>query len=231
MRVVAKGYRQPKHSCAGAFEPFRLIEVIYYDRPNRDLQTASQAECLHVFSGVEAHIDRYCFGLAALELCDRVLVESEDAPQLFAELGDMFAVLERVSGGRAALVFRAFQARAAAMVGFLPELEVCAVCDGDMPAERLFSPIAGGFVHPTCVRDSGDAEVLSPEAAGLFRFMLKAHPREVADAWGPLVRPPALEVARALERFLGAHLERYRGLTAMKTLGNIRRTREKLGAS
>ena len=33
LRVISKGYRNPKNPCAGALEPFRQVHVIYYYRP------------------------------------------------------------------------------------------------------------------------------------------------------------------------------------------------------
>jgi DNA repair protein RecO (recombination protein O) len=224
LRVVAKGYRDPKSRFAGALEPFRLIEVVYYHRVGRELQIAAEADVLSHHEGVEADIVRYSYACAALELMERILPDEEPAPALFRLLDRTLGVLSEASGARAALVFRGFQARTCAEAGFLPALESCAVCEGTAPANRLFSARAGGFVCESCSRTDEGAEAISPESAGLFRFLLRAEPDEVARAYNRELRPAALEVAGLIERFQTAHIEGYRGLRSLQALGRLTRT-------
>jgi DNA repair protein RecO (recombination protein O) len=222
-RAIAKGYRNPKSGCARALELFREVEIVYYHRPGRDLQIASRADIVTYHDGLDRDTNRFFYGCAALELCDLILPEEEPAPTLYNELSRTLGVLATTSGARAALVFRSFQARACAMAGFLPELEMCAVCDGDVQAERLFSAEAGGFVCQSCAARGTSVETISPEAAGLFRFLLRADPGAVAEAWTSLLRPAAVEVARFIEGVMAAHIERYRGLRSLETLGHTLR--------
>ena len=218
-RVIAKGYRMPKSGCARALELFREIEIVYYHRPNRDLQIASRADVVAYHDGLDRDVYRYSYACAALEFCDLILPEEEPAPELFRALRRTLAVMSVTGPHATALVFRGFQARVCAYAGFLPELEVCAVCDGDVQADRLFSASAGGLVCQDCARRGTPADGITPEAAGLFRFLLKANPEEVARSWDPLMRTSALEVAGSIERFLASHLERSRGLRSLETLG------------
>ncbi len=230
LRLVVKGYRTPKSTCAGALEPFRRFHLVYYYRLGRDLQIASQADVVAHYGRVEGEITRFFYGCAVLELLDLILPEEEPYPMLFDLLGETLEVMGGVSGARAAMVFRGFQARTCAAAGFLPELEACAVCEGEVQANRLFSASAGGFVCKSCA-DAGTAvESISPESAGLFRFLLRADPLAVAKSFEPAIRPAALEVARLIERFLAAHVERYAGLKSLRTLERaLRRPEERRG--
>jgi DNA repair protein RecO (recombination protein O) len=217
--LIAKGYRTPSSACARALEPFREIELVYYHRPDRELQIASQAEVIAWHPGIEERLDRFGYASAVLELCDRLLPTDEPSPDLYEALADTFEVLGQVSRARAALVFRGFQARACAIVGFLPSLEACAVCEGAVPAQRLFSATAGGFVCRSCASSQRSAIEITPEAAGLFRFVLRASAAEVARAHTPMIRAAQVELAGFIERFLVAHVEGYRGLRSLTMLG------------
>lgn len=221
LRVVAKGYKNPKSGCRGALEPFQEIEAIVYHRPARDLQIISSADILHHHDGIESDATRYHYAYAVLELTDRVLPDEEPAPELYAAVQETLEAMRTLTGGPCALAFRGFQARVCAITGFLPELETCAVCDGDVQAERLFSASAGGFVCTSCARAGTLTERISPEAAALFRFLLRASPADAAATYSPVLRPAALEVAGVIERFLGHHLERYGGLRSMAALGRL----------
>lgn len=236
IRVVAKGYKQPKSGCAGALEPFREIEAIIYHRPNRDLQIISHAEVLLHHDGIERDATRFYYASAVLELADRMLPEEEPAPVLYAAIQKTLEVMREITGGRCALVFRGFQARMCALSGILPELEACAVCEGGVQADRLFSASAGGFVCTSCAERGTATERISPEAAALFRYLLRAEPGEVARTYGPELRPAALEAAGVIERYLAFHLDRYGGLKSMAALGRLfkvsgaRAARRKAGA-
>lgn len=223
-RVMVKGYRNPKNACARALEPFREIEVVYYHRPDRDLQIASAADVLTYHAGLDEEPARFFYGWAALELCLKLLPEDEPSPAIYDLLQRTLAVLGVVSGARAAFVFRGFQARTCAIQGFLPVLKACAVCDGEVAAERLFSASAGGFVCRSCSASATGVEAISPEASGLFRFLVRAEPEDVARAYSGPVRPAAVEVAQLLERFLAMHVERYQGLRSLSTLGHAMRS-------
>lgn len=224
-RVISKGYRDPKNGCARALEPFRRIEIVYYHRPSRELQIAAQADILHVHRDVESDLARYHYASAVLELTDYLLPDEEPAPELFTRVSEVLDVLPRCAGGRAALVFRAFQAQACALSGFLPELEVCAVCDGPVHADRRFSSRAGGFVCDRCAEGAAPVDAMTSEAAGLFRFLIRSDFGAVADAYSSVVRPPAVEVAGFIERFMSLHLERYAGLRSLEVLGRLQRHR------
>ncbi len=219
LRVISKGYRTPRNPCTGALEPFREIELIYYHRPDRELQLAAHADVLHYHDGLESDLTRYFYASAALELCDLLLAEDDAEPAVYADLAETLSVLAATTGARAAVTFRGFQARACARFGILPELESCAVCEGDAGAARLFSAAAGGFVCAACVSSGTPADAMSSEAAGVFRFLLRARALEVARAYSAEMRPAATEVAGVLERFIAHHVERYRGLKSLKTLG------------
>jgi len=232
--IIAKGYRNPGSACARALEPFREIEMVVYHHPDRELQLASQAEVVLWHDGIEERLDRFAYGSAALELCDRLLPVEEPAPVLYDTLRETLGVLRRVSGARAAFVFRGFQAKACAVSGFLPALESCAVCDGVVPAERLFSAAAGGFVCRSCAAGQPAVTEMSPEAAGLFRFVLRAGALEIASAHTPMIHAAHVELARVLERFLLAHVEGYRGLRSLTMLGETKeraRVRRESGAA
>ncbi len=221
LRVISKGYRNPKNPCAGALEPFRQIHLVYYHRPSREIQIAAQADVVRHHDRIEEDVARYFYASAALELVNLLMPDDQPEVALFDLLYRTLEVLGRVSGARAAIVFRGFQARTCAMAGFLPELQSCTVCEGEVQANRLFSAGAGGFVCGSCA-DSGTAvETISPESAALFRFLLIADPHDVAKSYEPAVRPAALEVARLIERFIAAHVDRYAGLKSMKTLQRL----------
>lgn len=221
IRVVAKGYKNPKSGCAGALEPFREMEAIVYHRPARDLQIISSADITRHHDGLEADATRFHYASAVLELLDRILPEEEPAPVLYGVLQETLEAMRRLGGARCALVFRGFQARMCALSGLLPELEACAVCEGGVQAERLFSASAGGFVCTACAHEGTPTERISPEAAALFRYLLRAEPKAVAETYSAELRPAALEAAGLIERFLAFHLDRYGGLKSMAALGRL----------
>ena len=95
-------------------------------------------------------------------------------------------------------------------LGYAPELSLCLECRKPLHQGGLFHPLRGGLL---CGSPCGDA-------AGSFRLSERARRTMVALNEQPVAalsgwaaeRYPGPEVAKAVERFLSAHLERFEGL-------------------
>ena len=214
LRCVAKGARGAKSRFGGALEPGVRLRAIVYRKLNRDLQLLSKADVQAYWPTLWEDPDRFARAGAVLEFLERAAYgESEDAELLELAAGTLEA-MGRAPVGALEPMLRAFEVQACRRLGYAPELTVCLECRRPLDGGGLFHPVRGGLL---CGSPCGGED-------GAFRLSEKARRTLVALAERPVPgiaswiidRYPGPEVARAIERFLMAHLERFEGLRALR---------------
>ncbi len=147
--VMAKGARRPKSRFGSALQPMAYVQVVYYYKPGRGLQTLKESAHVQVLHRLGADIEKITVGLRLVELVRALTGDQEENPLLFTLLVQALLRLDEATE-RAANVLPSFQLRLAAVLGFSPDIEREAV---------LALPEAGGVL----ALDTG--AVLPPEAA------------------------------------------------------------------
>jgi len=239
--VIGKGVREPKSPLGASLELFCRSEFVLYHRLGRNLQMLKSGDVNGEYPGVLRHPARYSFGCAVLEFLDRMLLEDEPVRGLFALSCRALLHLEALPAVRLAEVFRAFQLRASAVLGYAPMLDGCLHCSRPLEEEVLgsaesaravwsFLIAEGGAVCPRC-RTGVEGEVrLTARALWRIRSMSQGNPRRENEIREGEVREE-ITISEApnetwvqtlefiVEEFLQYHVERYRGL---KSLGSGR---------
>ncbi len=120
--VLARGARRPKSTFGSTLQPLSCIQAVYYFRPNRSLQTLSEASHLVRFTKLTADLERITLGLRALEI-SRAVIEEGEAHPLALEL--LIRTLAFINGAeeRPGNALPWFQMRLAALLGFTPDID------------------------------------------------------------------------------------------------------------
>lgn len=214
LRCVAKGARGPKSRFGASLEPGVRLRAVVYRKLNRDLQLLSKADVISYWPALWEDPDRFACAGAVLEFLERAAYGEVEDPGLLELATDTLAAMARAPLPASEAMLRAFEVQACRRLGYAPELTVCLECRRPLEGGGLFHPVRGGLL---CGAPCGDD-------AGAFRLSAKARLTLVALAERPVAgiaewimeRYPGPEVARAIERFLAAHLERFEGLRALK---------------
>jgi DNA repair protein RecO (recombination protein O) len=208
--AVAKGVRDPRSRFGASLEILNLSSLVVYFRPGRDLQLIAEGSLEREHRALLAASDRYLYGCAILEFLDRVLEEEASVPEIFDLALRVLSLMEEAPGGRLGYLLRAFQLRVASWLGYTPRLTSCVGC-GSLEISS-FGPAEGGTLCAACAEAAPSAIALSGESQALLR----------AVTGGSLPRSPSVDAARDLERvaeeFLSFHIDRYRGLRAVRHL-------------
>jgi DNA repair protein RecO (recombination protein O) len=214
--LLAKGVRGAKPRFGAALELFAQSDLVYYHRESRELQLLAQAALLDPHLSLSGEPRRYAYGVAVLEFLLRALGGEEAPGRLYPLSIRTLEVLGSAPAERLPVVFRAFELKAASFLGHRPELYACVECGRTLEVEEgcAFSPRLGGMICGDCEGKVTDAIPLPAATWGVARRLLGATLAEVEEtAWG------AREVTglgRLLEAFLGAQLERYEPLRALR---------------
>jgi DNA repair protein RecO (recombination protein O) len=221
LRCVAKGARGPKSRFGGALEPAVRLRAVIYRKPQRDLHLLAKADVAAYWPALWEDPDRFACAGAVLEFLERAAFGESEDPQMLDLAAETLAAMSGAPPAALEAMLRAYEVQTCRRLGYAPELTACLECRRPLAQGGLFHPVRGGLL---CGAPCGDGD-------GAFRLSEKARRTLVALAERPvpsvagwaIERYPGPEVARALERFLAAHLERFEGLRAQRVADQLAR--------
>lgn len=216
--VIAKGARVPGSPFGASLDLFTVSQFVVYYRAGRDLQMLKTGGVEHHFARIQTEPARFTLGCAILEFVDRMMLEGEPAPGLFALTLRALSRVEQGSLVAAPEVLRAFQLRTAALLGYGLRLEACLHCgtslaeaavalgvrengaagDSAAPPDRadphrswLFRPAEGGAICPACAGHASGYP-MTPRALLRLRAMVSGNGTEarVAEPVTAYLAPP-----------------------------------------
>ena len=118
--VIVKGARRKKSPMAAYFQSMNYLDIVYYYRETRSLQSVSKATFVEIWSDLNQDLKKIAYGLAVIELTEKTNTENDPHPELFDEL---VAVLKAFNSSdlRLNLIFWYFQIKLLTILGFKPD--------------------------------------------------------------------------------------------------------------
>lgn len=196
VRVIAKGARKITSKLVGYTELFTLISCQIDFRSS--IPIVSQITHERLFDGIATNQHLYQQLHVLAELIDKGTQEQESQPSLFDTVAR--GVYSLVSTPHP-LMLGWQMYRISRLLGFAPQLQMCAHCDLPLDVDQSFawSDSHGGIV--SCPEAVAQSVSLSLDEAKVLRFLSKCQQRDLEK-----LRTPA-EVAARIERLLLSHIQ------------------------
>ncbi len=122
LTVLAKGARQPKSKFGATLQPMAHIQVVFYYKETRTLQTLSESAHLELFTGLGQQLGKITLGLRLVELVQALMADEEANPAVFNLLVTALRRLD-AAPARYANLLPYFMIRLATILGFAPALD------------------------------------------------------------------------------------------------------------
>jgi len=213
LKCVAKGARGPKSRFGASLEPGVRVSAVVYRKISRDLQLLSKTDILEALSKLWEDPDRFAAATQVLEFLDRAAYGESGDPELLDLSWETLRAMSEAPAACLELIIRGFEIQACGRLGYAPQLTHCLECRKPLDQGGLFHPVRGGLLCESC--GGGNGSFRLSERARRTMVALSTQPVEALGGWAP-ERYPEVEVAKAVERFLMAHLERFQGLRASR---------------
>jgi len=222
LRCVAKGARGPKSRFGASLEPGVRVSAVVYRKLTRDLQLLSKTDIVEVLPALWDDPDRFAAATQVLEFLERAAYGESGDPELLDLAAATLRAMSVTPVSCLELIVRGFEIQACERLGYAPELTACLECRRALEQGGLFHPVRGGLLCESCGGDAGSFRL--SERARRTMVALSTSPIAALAGWAA-ERYPGVEVAKAVERFLMAHLERFEGLRAGRVAEAIGRYR------
>lgn len=152
LKAVVKGSRRNNSPFRGTLELFSHVDLVYYDKRGRDLQTVSQCSVKNHFPGIKKSLTKTAYCSYFAQMVDESSAGNEKSEGLFNLLLEIFLHLEE--NGASGMLARYFELNFLKESGYMPLLKECSLCGNQMeiPLRRAgFSPGTGGVICEDCM--------------------------------------------------------------------------------
>ena len=148
IKARVRGVKKPKAKLAFAAQPFAFVDFLLVEKGG--FYSVINASSIDQFFDLTADFDKYIFGLATLEVCEKTIKENDSSQQLFLLLlNSLKLICYGVSSPM--VVFIKFMLEALKFLGFALHISSCACCGEDLASKLfVFSYDYNGMLCPKC---------------------------------------------------------------------------------
>lgn len=179
IRAVAKGLRRPGSKFGARLEPFSVVDLLLHT--GKTLEVVTEARTVQSHSGLREDLDRAQAAAVVADLLDKISVEGQEEPKLFALSVATMGIMEQAPTSALPALVTAFLVKALAMHGYRPELEECAACAGELSGADALSLAHGGVLCSACGELDASALRCPAEARAWLVSLLRSTLAEVAQ--------------------------------------------------
>lgn len=216
VKGIIKGVRSEGVPHPGAFEPFNLVELVYYEKIRSDLHLISEVSVLESFQGLRSNLEALATAYYLVEIVDQ-LSEAHDPHEPIFEL--LHFAFQWLPSLEPAFLARFFEIRLLSEVGLLPHLGDCLGCGERNPGKVYFSAKQGAIFCPRCLKKAPEAKALSLSTLAAMQNFTQEKLGEAVHH--PLEEKIEKEMREVTERFLMERLGKR--LPARHFLNQVRR--------
>lgn len=197
--VMARGCRKPKSSFSGLLEPGNLLDVVYYHKDSRSVQTLSEASFLEKTLNIRTDVGKMAVLISLIELAGQLLHEAEVNRPMFDFLRHFIPWLDNTDQN-VYTVFPYLQIRLINLIGLGLQLDETVNKDQN---NTYFINIDSGLV--AAYNTSGRSLKLS---SNQYRYLALALSSRSAALLDFRFEPEELkELIQYLDRYLKFHVE------------------------
>lgn len=215
--IIAKGARRLKSPFRGYLEPLSYVEVIYYHKPTREIQTLSKIEFIQTFFQNSTEITDTAYAMAVMECIDKFIHGHQKDERIFLL---MVNVMKFMDSNRDFIkeAFIYFLLKISATLGYKTDFSTCSVCKQPLKS-ALYEPSTGRIICRRCADFQERVLLLRDEILDYMRILEKAD----LEAGLPKFQlaKPSIDVIDFLVSYISYHLDFPVKLKSLEILANL----------
>lgn len=169
VKGIAKGVRGEGVARTGTYEPFTLLEIVFYEKVRSELHLFSEANVLKSFEKIRSNLEALATAYYVTELVDQVTEPHDPHEAIFELLNFVYQWLPSLPPSSVA---RFFEIRLLSEVGLLPHVTTCLGCGEGRPKKAFFSVRQGAIFCTLCRKKAPEARLVSTLALERMRNFL-----------------------------------------------------------
>ena len=209
---IVKGGRNPKSKIALKVDPLNYLEIVFYNKLNRELQIVSSADIILHYPGIKSELEKLKYAQSVLEIVKFLTVEHEQNVKLFNGIVRILSLLEN-SQNNQNLIFARFFLFFISEIGYQIQFDKCISCGStDFVGMSLAYNFERGTLCNNCRKDYLDFFEINPE---LLDCLIGLKTNKIMENVGKKTIDNAIAF---MEKFLKYHISDFKGIQSLKLL-------------
>ena len=192
---IVHGAHRKKSPMGAYFQPANCLNLVYYFKENRDLQTISKASFNYSWSNIPKDLKKISYAMAMIELTDKCLTDNDSHNNLYSELFSSLKGVEN-SNSQLNLIYWHYQYSLLTFLGFKPDFQ---------QSELDFIPLPNPYE--------------GPNSKDIFNYFEKGE--QIIDKNFNVTAKDRRVISNYLNACLGIHFEGVKNLKSLKILREI----------
>ena len=207
---IIKGARSSKSKIGKVVDVLNCVEIIFYNKQNRDIQVVTQADLISNYTGIKSDLAKTKYASAIIELVLKFTLENDPHPRLFNGIYKILQKLETEST-TPMLQFILFYKFFLQEIGYGIDNEQCVECGCELNSviEVTYNHEIG-FMCNNCGKDHIVTYKLSSE---LFDKIICLSQRNKNCSYSD---DELQNIITFFEKFLIYHVYEFRGLKSLQ---------------
>lgn len=209
---IVKGARSPRSKIGKTIDVLNHVDLVFYNKENRDLQVVSQADLNAHFPQIKSDLEKLKYGSSIIELILRLTLESDPHKRLFLGIEKILIRMENESTNPM-LLFAMFFKFFLEEIGYGLETNYCSSCQEDLGKNKMiFYNYEHGFLCKECADNSLITFEFSLE---LFNKIICLSHKENQCNYN---ENELNSIISFFEKYLIYHVDGFQGLKSLKAL-------------
>ena len=205
---IAKGAKRSRKRFVNSLEPFSLVNVGFYERPQSSLVFIYSSDLLFSFPKLVTSLDKISFASYLIEITNGLIGERDENRLVFQHLQDGLCYLNENDATLSFLT--SFELKLLSLVGYQPLLDRCKRCARDrrefLSSQWHFSPTDGGILCEPCSRSRKETLPLGAAAVEVLTDLQAKY--SLTSTRRSLPSSVVSEIRSVVVRFIQFHMER-----------------------
>jgi DNA repair protein RecO (recombination protein O) len=209
--AIIKGGRNPKSKLGNVVDPLNHLQIIFYNKENRELQLLSEAENISHFPRIKENLETLKYSFAVIELVKNLSADSEPNKKVFKGLVRILSLFNS-SNEPPGIIFGRFFLFYLSEIGYRLELNKCSVCDQtELINKNLGYSNESGLLCNKCKNECINNYEITPE---LFNYLIcLKNNYEIENSEETVIK----SANNFFEFYLKNHIPDFKGIQSLKS--------------
>ena len=174
LEILGRAIRKIKSKLRGGMRLFSLTNIEFIQ--GKTYKTLTDASLIENFPDLRKDLKRLKISYEISEISDDLIRGQEKDEKIWNLLRETFQRLNKssLSVEEYWLIYYYFFWNFLSILGYRPELNLCAICQKKLiPKDLYFSPKEGGVICFTCFKKTKSGKKIEPDVIKILRLILK----------------------------------------------------------
>jgi len=206
---IIKGARSQKSKIGALADTMNYVELVFYNKPNRDLQLITQIDLIEHYSIIRDNLERLKYASSVIELIQHLNLENEANQKLFKGLVKILSLINSKEKDPQ-LLFSKFFLFFLEQMGYGLNFKKCNVCGKTLSDEKTVSfDYVRGFLCQSCSNSSISPYKFQKE---LFKILMCISSKLQICSY---TNSGLNSIIHFLENYLKYHISEFKGLKSI----------------